>query len=77
MDQSGWVCLLDRDILNDVVTRVQSWKFNLCSTTEFNQSGILYRDILSGSIIDGDILGDVATKFYQTVLDLTRVSNEK
>lgn len=22
-DQSGWVCLLDRDILNDVTTRVQ------------------------------------------------------
>ena len=31
-----------------------SWKFNLCSN----------RDILSGSITDGDILGDVATKFY-------------
>ena len=51
---SGWVCLLDTDILNDVTTRVQIF-------SEFNQSGIIYRDILSGSIIDGDIPSDVAT----------------
>lgn len=70
MDRSGWVCLLDRDILNDVTIGDRyslSWKFKLCSN----------RDILSEGITDGDILGDEATKFYQTVLDLTRVSNEK
>ena len=48
-----------------------SWKFSLCCTTvtEFNQSGTLYRDILSGSIIDWDILSDVASKFSQTVFE--------